>query len=115
MRRYRMMLTMMSDDATAKKLDELQAAAQLELNPKHPIVRGIEVRFSSPPHGTLKKYFAQKKRLLNRSFFSSYSIHVVFHPQRKRVLHSRIEVIVPRSVGRSRHYCTGSSQQPGRG
>lgn len=42
-----MMLTMMSDDATAKKLDELQAAAQLELNPKHPIVRGIEVRFSN--------------------------------------------------------------------
>lgn len=55
MRRYRMMLTMMSDDATAKKLDDLQAAAQLELNPKHPIVRGIEVRFSSPPHGNSMK------------------------------------------------------------
>ena len=45
---YDTMLTMMSDDATAQKLDELQAAAQLELNPKHPIVRGIEAARNSP-------------------------------------------------------------------
>lgn len=52
MRRYRMMLTMMSDDATAKKLDELQSAAQLELNPRHPIVRGIEAARHSPDEAT---------------------------------------------------------------
>ena len=42
MRRYRAMLTMMSDEATAAKLDELQNAAALELNPKHAVVKGIE-------------------------------------------------------------------------
>jgi HSP90 family molecular chaperone len=42
MRRYRAMLTMMSDEATAAKLDELQNAAALELNPKHAIIKGIE-------------------------------------------------------------------------
>ena len=42
MRRYRAMLTMMSDDATAAKLDELKNAAALELNPKHVIIKGIE-------------------------------------------------------------------------
>ena len=33
---------MMSDEATAAKLDELQNAAALELNPKHAVVKGIE-------------------------------------------------------------------------
>ena len=47
MRRYRMMLTMMSDDATAKKLDELQTNAGLELNPKHAIVKGIQAALES--------------------------------------------------------------------
>mgnify|MGYP000091340094 CR=1 FL=1 len=42
MRRYRAMLTMMSDEATAAKLDELKNAAALELNPKHAIIKGIE-------------------------------------------------------------------------
>ena len=42
MRRYRAMLTMMADDRTAKKLDDLRNAATLELNPRHAIVRGIE-------------------------------------------------------------------------
>ena len=42
MRRYRAMLTMMADERTAKKLDDLRNAATLELNPRHAIVRGIE-------------------------------------------------------------------------
>ena len=42
MRRYRAMLTMMSDEATAAKLDELRNAAALELNPKHAVIKGIE-------------------------------------------------------------------------
>jgi len=42
-----MMLTMMSDDATAKKLDELQTNAGLELNPKHAIVKGIQAALES--------------------------------------------------------------------
>lgn len=47
MRRYRMMLSMMSDDATAKKLDDLQMSAGLELNPKHAIVKGIQAALES--------------------------------------------------------------------
>ena len=52
MRRYRAMLTMMSDDATAAKLDALQNAAALELNPRHPIVRGIETARGSDDEAT---------------------------------------------------------------
>lgn len=43
MRRYRAMLTMMADDSTSAKLNELHNAAALELNPKHAIIKGIEV------------------------------------------------------------------------
>ena len=46
------MLTMMSDDATAAKLDALQNAAALELNPRHPIVRGIETARGSDDEAT---------------------------------------------------------------
>jgi len=42
MRRYRLMLTMMQDDATATKLDDLQSAAGLELNPRR--VHGAKCR-----------------------------------------------------------------------
>uniref|UniRef100_A0A7S0S9I5 Histidine kinase/HSP90-like ATPase domain-containing protein n=1 Tax=Mantoniella antarctica TaxID=81844 RepID=A0A7S0S9I5_9CHLO len=50
MRRYRLMLTMMQDDATATKLDDLQSAAGLELNPRHAIMRAIDAaRASSDP------------------------------------------------------------------
>lgn len=52
MRRYRAMLTMMSDDATAAKLDALQNAAALELNPRHPIVRGIDAARGSDDEAT---------------------------------------------------------------
>ena len=52
MRRYRAMLTMMSDDATAAKLDALQNAAALELNPRHPIVRGIQAARGSDDEAT---------------------------------------------------------------
>ena len=51
MRRYRMMLSMMSDDAAdaaAQRLDDLQSAATLELNPKHSIMRGIAAARNSP-------------------------------------------------------------------
>ena len=37
------MLTMMADDSTSAKLNELHNAAALELNPKHAIIKGIEV------------------------------------------------------------------------
>ena len=95
MRRYRMMLTMMSDEETAGKLNDLQNSAALELNPSHPVIRAIEAARNSDDDGLKKAAKLAAEQVFDNARISAGAMD----DPREMVgrIHELLELALPKS------------------